>query len=98
MFSYLRLRLTLLYLGVASTLVIILVGATYALVSYYFESSVKVAMQRRMAHEFKERQLLLPPELALADLPAQAPAQPEIKVQGGDHHPHTDLRHAHRES
>ena len=77
MFSYLRLRLTLLYLGVASTLVIILVGATYALVSYYFESSVKVAMQRRMAHEFKERQLLLPPELALADLPAQAPAQPD---------------------
>ena len=77
MFNRLRLRLTVLYLGAAVALVAILVGATYVLVNYYFESSVNLTMERRMAHEFRERQLPLPPKLAQADssTPLSQPTQ-----------------------
>ena len=72
MFSRLRLRLTGLYLGVAILLVALLGGAAYGLVNFYFESSTDLAMQRKMAHEFRERQVALPSELGEADLAWEA--------------------------
>jgi len=68
MFNRLRLRLTGLYLGVAIVLVALLGGAAYGLVNFYFESSTDLALQRRMAYEFREREVGLPTELAAADL------------------------------
>lgn len=67
MFGRLRLQLTLLYLGVAVLLVLALSAATYGLVSFYFENATDLAMQRKMAQEFRNLGLTIPAELAEAE-------------------------------
>lgn len=93
MFGRLRLQLTSLYLGVAVLLVLGLSVATYALVSFYFENATDLAMQRKMAQEFRSLGLSIPSELAEAEsisgpatgtsanaIATSAPTQPD------DHH------------
>lgn len=67
MFRGLRLRLTLLYLMAAMALVALVGGSAYRLLSYYFETTTDLALQHRMAEEFRRLDAPLPPELAAGD-------------------------------
>lgn len=66
-FSGLRLRLTLLYLLVAIALIVVVGGGAYRLLDRYFQSSTDLALQRKMAEQFRLLRAPLPPELAAAD-------------------------------
>ena len=67
MFSRLRVQLTAVYLAAAVALVLALGGATYGLVNFYFENATDLAMQRKMAQEFRALNLAVPAELAAAE-------------------------------
>jgi signal transduction histidine kinase len=67
MFKNLHLRLTLLYSISVFVLVILIGGCTYALLGYYFQINVDLALQYRMAKEFTAQGIPLPFELATAE-------------------------------
>jgi hypothetical protein len=60
MFKNLHLRLTLLYSISVFVLVILIGGCTYALLGYYFQINVDLALQYRMAKEFTAQGIPLP--------------------------------------
>ena len=59
-------RLSLLYLAASLGLVGLLGTATYGLIKLYFQHSTDLALQYKMAIEFRARGLSLPPALAAA--------------------------------
>ena len=67
MLRSLRLRLSLLYLMSALGLVSLLGTGTYGLLALYFQRSTDLALQYKMATEFRLRGLALPSELAAAE-------------------------------
>ncbi|MCG8352302.1 MAG: histidine kinase, partial [Chloroflexales bacterium] len=67
MFSGLRLRLTLLYLGVALALLVLLGFGTYQIIRSYFQMTTDLALQHKMAHEFQMHGAPLPLSLTIAD-------------------------------
>lgn len=67
MLRKLRLRLSLLYLAAAIGLVILLAGGTYGLLTLYFQRSTDLALQYKMAQEFRTRGLSLPSSLLAAE-------------------------------
>ena len=67
MFSGLRLRLTLLYLLAALALLTLVGAGAYQLVNTYFQTTTDLALQHRMADEFRRYSLVVPPDLAAAD-------------------------------
>jgi signal transduction histidine kinase len=67
MFRGLRLRLTLLYALAALSLIALLGVGSYTLLAAYFQTTTDLALQHKMAHEFRLRGLPVPPELAAAD-------------------------------
>lgn len=88
MLSKLRLQLTAVYLAVAALLVLALGGATYGLVNFYFESATDLAMQRKMAQEFRTLNLAVPAELAEAEArsgPARAATATPLPVREREH-------------
>ena len=66
MFSGLRLRLTLLYLGAAAVLLTLLGVSTYGLVAGYFQTTTDDALQYKMAFEFRQLGAPIPPTLSAA--------------------------------
>lgn len=67
MFSNVQMRLTVLYAGVALVFTIGLGAGCYALLDHYLESTTDLALQHKMAHEFIERNLPVPRQLAEAE-------------------------------
>ena len=67
MLRVLRLRLTVLYLVASLGLVTVIGAGTYGLLALYFQRSIDLALQYKMATEFLARGLSLPPELAAAE-------------------------------
>src|SRR3989338_6109827 len=67
MFRGLRFRLTLLYLLAALALLVLVVGGTYWLLNYYFQTTTDHALQHKMALQFQMLGAPLPPELQSAD-------------------------------
>ena len=67
MLRALRFRLTLLYLAASLGLVALLGAGTYGLLTLYFQRSTDLALQYKMAAEFRLRGLSLLPELAAAE-------------------------------
>ncbi len=67
MLNRLRRQLTGLYFLAALALLLIIGGGTYSLLHYYFQSTTDLALQHRMAHEFRLLGAPLPAELAAAD-------------------------------
>jgi signal transduction histidine kinase len=63
----LRLRLSVLYLVASVGLVTLLGGATYGLLTLYFQRSTDLAMEYKMVIEFQLRGLPLPPALVSAE-------------------------------
>lgn len=76
MFRGLRLRLTLLYLGVALALLGFGSGGTYQLVDGYLQSIVDLGLQHKMAQELAGRGATVPSELADATRTWQAERPP----------------------
>lgn len=68
MLHRLRLHLTALYLCATLTLVALVSGGAYTVLAYYFRSTIDLALQHRMAHEFQQLQAVVPPDLVAADL------------------------------
>ncbi len=68
MLHRLRLHMTALYLFATLALVVLVSGGAYAVLAYYFRSTVDLALQHRMAHEFQHLQAVVPPDLVAADL------------------------------
>ena len=67
MLRSLRLRLSLLYMAASLSLVVLLGAATYGLLTYYFQRTIDLALQYKMATEFRTRGLSLPPALIAAE-------------------------------
>jgi signal transduction histidine kinase len=67
MLRSLRFRLTVLYLLASLGLVVLLGAGTYGLLSLYFQRSTDLALQYKMATEFRVRGLSMPSELAAAE-------------------------------
>ncbi len=67
MLRRLRLQLTLLYLVAALGLLGLIGVATYQLLNHYFQATTDLALQYKMAEQFRVLGLALPPELADAD-------------------------------
>jgi signal transduction histidine kinase len=67
MLRTLRLKLTLLYFVFALGLVILLGAGSYAMLSYYFQQSTDLALQYKMATEFRLLGLSLPQSLAQSE-------------------------------
>ena len=67
MLRTLRWKLTLLYLVSALGLVILLAAGSYAMLRYYFQQSTDLALQYKMAAEFRLLGLSLPPNLAKSE-------------------------------
>jgi len=67
MLRTLRLKLTLLYFVFALGLVILLGAGSYVLLSYYFQQSTDLALQYKMATEFRLLGLTLPQNLAQSE-------------------------------
>jgi len=67
MLSALRIRLSLLYLVASLSLVALLGAATYGLLSLYFQRATDLALQYKMATEFRARGLTLLPALTAAE-------------------------------
>ncbi|MEP7136188.1 MAG: HAMP domain-containing sensor histidine kinase [Chloroflexota bacterium] len=63
----LRVKLTLLYFVFALGLVILLGAGSYVLLSYYFQQSTDLALQYKMATEFRALGLTLPQNLAQSE-------------------------------
>jgi signal transduction histidine kinase len=63
----LRLRLTILYLLVALGLVAAVGGGTYFFLNLYFKRITDLALQHKMAYQFRVLGIDLPPELKAAD-------------------------------
>ena len=93
MLHRLRLHMTALYLFATLALVALVSGGAYAVLAYYFRSTVDLALQHRMAHEFQHLQAVIPPDLVAADLawyanrqrilprwPAPAPLDPNARA------------------
>ncbi len=67
MLRSLRVRLSLLYLAASFTLVVLLGAATYGLLTLYFQRATDLALQYRMATEFRARGLPLTAALTAAE-------------------------------
>jgi signal transduction histidine kinase len=67
MLRALRIRLSLLYLVASLSLVALLGAATYGLLTLYFQRATDLALQYKMATEFRTRGLSLPPALTAAE-------------------------------
>src|SRR5687768_14850468 len=67
MFSRLRLRLTLLYLGAALALLALLGAGMYWLVAEYFRATTDAALEYKMAFEFRQLGAPIPATLTAAD-------------------------------
>jgi signal transduction histidine kinase len=80
MLRKLRVRLSLLYLAAATGLVILLAGGTYGLLTVYFQRSTDLALQYKMALEFRTRGLILPPSLVAAEQAWQAAGNPASHI------------------
>lgn len=72
MFSTLRLRLTLLYLGAAALLLVLLGAGMYWLIAEYFRMTTDTALENKMAFEFRQLGAPMPSTLPVA---AQSLAQ-----------------------
>lgn len=67
MLKTLRLKLTLLYFMFALGLVILLGAGSYAMLGYYFQQSTDLALQYKMATEFRSLSLPLPQSLSQSE-------------------------------
>jgi signal transduction histidine kinase len=67
MLRALRIRLSLLYLAASFALVVLLGAATYGLLTLYFQRATDLALQYKMATEFRVRGLPLPGTLIAAE-------------------------------
>jgi signal transduction histidine kinase len=67
MFSRLHFRLTLLYLAAGFALTLLIGAGTYGLLGYYFAQTTDMALQHKMAYQFRLLGAPLPSELAVAD-------------------------------
>lgn len=67
MLRSLRVRLSLLYLAASFTLVVLLGAATYGLLTLYFQRATDLALQYKMATEFRARGLPLTAALTAAE-------------------------------
>lgn len=76
MLKDLRLRLSVLYLAASISLVVLLGAATYGLLTLYFQRATDLALQYKMATEFRARGLPLPSALKVAE---QAWTQDDIR-------------------
>jgi signal transduction histidine kinase len=79
MFSNLRLRLTLLYLGTALALLTLLGVGMYWLVAEYFRTTTDAALEYKMAFEFRQLGAPMPPTLTAA---AQGIARQTVSEPG----------------
>lgn len=68
MLRRLRLHMTALYLISTLALVALVGGGAYGVLAYYLRSTVDLALQHKMAHEFQQLQIAVPADLAAADL------------------------------
>lgn len=68
MLNRLRIHMTALYLLSALVLIGIVSGGAYAVLANYFHTTVDLALRHKMAHEFQQLQIAVPPELVAADL------------------------------
>jgi signal transduction histidine kinase len=68
MLRTLRLRLSLLYLAAALGLVVLMGAGTYSFLALYFQHSTDLALEYKMALEFRQRSLPLPASLSSAEL------------------------------
>ncbi len=66
MFRGLRLRMTFLYLLVAASFIGLMIAGTQRMVASYFQETTDLALRYRMAQEFRQLGLPLPPELDAA--------------------------------
>jgi signal transduction histidine kinase len=67
MLKRLRWQLTLLYLVAAMSLVVLVGGGAYWLIRHYFQTTTDLALQYKMAGEFRHYEIPLPTELANAE-------------------------------
>lgn len=67
MFKGLRLQLTLLYTSAALMLIAMVGGGSYLIVANYFQDVTDLALQHKMAHEFRILAAPIPTELIPAD-------------------------------
>src|SRR5512147_1393469 len=67
MLRTLRLKLTLLYFVFALGLAVLLGAGSYAMLNYYFQQSTDLALQYKMATEFRSLGLSLPQSLAQSE-------------------------------
>jgi signal transduction histidine kinase len=67
MLKHLRWQLTLLYLIAAMSLVALVGGGAYWLIRHYFQATTDLALQYKMAGEFRRYGISLPTELANAE-------------------------------
>lgn len=67
MLKGLRWRLTLLYLLTALAFIVLLSVGTYRLLNNYFQRTTDLALQHKMAHEFRLFGAPVPPELVVTD-------------------------------
>jgi signal transduction histidine kinase len=67
MFRRLHFRLTLLYLAAGFALTVLIGAGTYGLLGYYFAQTTDMALQHKMAYQFRLLGAPLPSELAAAD-------------------------------
>jgi signal transduction histidine kinase len=72
MLKRLRVQLTFLYILVALSLVVLTGFSSYTLLKYYFQRGTDLALQYKMAAEFREYGLTPPPELVRAEQAWQA--------------------------
>jgi signal transduction histidine kinase len=92
MLKSLRWRLTLLYLAAAIGMLALLSGGTYLLITQYFQRTVDMALEYKMALEFRQRGLALPAGLVeaeqawLASNPRAVPATPTPVPVSMDEH------------
>jgi signal transduction histidine kinase len=87
-FRGLRLRLTLLYLAVALALIALLGGGTYLLLNRYFQQTTDLALQYRLAQEFRLRGIPLPQALASAEAAWATARLSPLPVRSSESHNH----------
>lgn len=86
MFSNLRLRLTLLYLGAAALLLVLLGAGMYWLIAEYFRTTTDAALEYKMAYEFRQLGAPMPSTLPAAaqTLARQALTEPAQAAQSSE--------------
>ncbi|MBV9791379.1 MAG: histidine kinase [Chloroflexi bacterium] len=86
MFSTLRLRLTLLYLGAAAALLVLLGAGMYWLIAEYFRTTTDAALEYKMAFEFRQLGAPMPSTLPVAarSLAQQALTEPALAAQSSE--------------